>query len=138
MNKVELCELAGGALQENAQKAIEDVVKNLQDPNTPWKNKREIVIKLKFTQNEDRDDCRCDISVEKKLAPVKPLETKFALAKDLETGEVFAQEYGKQIRGQINLTDYGPEQVIGGKVVDTDTGEILEDNDTIVDFRKKA
>ena len=138
MNKVDLCEIAGGALQENAQKAIEDVVKNLLDPNTPWKNKREVVIKLKFTQNEDRDDCSCDISVEKKLAPVKPVETKFAIAKDLKTGETFAEEYGKQIKGQMRLDDYNTEQVIDGKVVDTDTGEIIEDNETVVDFRKKA
>jgi len=126
MNQVELHELAGGALQENAQRAIEDVVKNLQDPNTPWKNKREIVIKLKFTQNEDRDDARCEISVDKKLAPVKPLETKFALAKNLQTGEVYAEEYGKQIKGQMTINDVDPEEV-----VDNETGEIL-------DFKKIA
>ena len=86
--KVNLQELAGGALQENASRALEEVVKNMQDPNTPWKNKRVVTIKLAFTQNEDRDDATCDISVEKKLAPVKPVETKFMLGKDLRRSMV--------------------------------------------------
>lgn len=120
MNPISLQEIAGGALQENSQKAIEEVIKNMQDPNTPWKNKREIVIKLKFTQNEDRDDSRCEITVDKKLAPVKPLETKFAIAKDLSTGEVFAEEYGRQVKGQMSISDVEHE-----RLVDTDTGEII-------------
>ena len=85
MNPIDLAELAGGALQEKSQKALQDVFENMQDPNTPWKNKREVVIKLKFTQNEDRDDATCEISVEKKLAQPKPVETKFALGTNLAT-----------------------------------------------------
>lgn len=81
----------------------------MQDPNTPWKNKREIVIKLKFVQNEDRDDVSCDISVEKKLAQTKPVGTKFAVGKDLSTGEVEAAEYGPGIKGQMSLEDYQEE-----------------------------
>lgn len=134
MNAIELKDIAGGALQEKAQAAIEEVIKNMQDPNTPWKNKREVLIKLKFIQNEDRDDSTCEISVEKKLAQSKPIETKFALGKDLETGEVIAEEYGKQIRGQMSLEDYRTEQVIGEDVVDTDTGEVVG---KVTDFRAK-
>lgn len=132
MNPISLQEIAGGALQENSQKAIEEVIKNMQDPNTPWKNKREIVIKLKFTQNEDRDDSRCEITVEKKLAPVKPLETKFAIAKDLSTGEVFAEEYGRQVKGQMSISDVEYE-----RFVDTDTGEIIEtvNDGKVIDLR---
>ncbi len=136
MKSVDLKEVAGGALQEKAQRALEDVFENMQDPNTPWKNKREVVIKMKFTQNEDRDDATCEISVEKKLAQPKPVETKFALGKNLETGEVVAEEYGPGIRGQISLDEYQKEQV-DGKTVDMETGEIIEDSkaDAVVDFR---
>ena len=129
MNTIDLAELAGGALQEKSQKALQDVFENMQDPNTPWKNKREVVIKLKFTQNEDRDDATCEISVEKKLAQPKPVETKFALGTNLATG----------IKGQISLDEYQKEQQIDGKTVDTDTGEIIEEakeNDGVVDFRQ--
>ena len=121
------------------QKALQDVFENMQDPNTPWKNKREVVIKLKFTQNEDRDDATCEISVEKKLAQPKPVETKFALGTNLTTGEVLAEEYGPGIKGQISLDEYQKEQHIDGKTVDVDTGEIIEEseeNDGVVDFRQ--
>lgn len=139
MNPIDLAELAGGALQEKSQKALQDVFENMQDPNTPWKNKREVVIKLKFIQNEDRDDATCEISVEKKLAQPKPVETKFALGTNLTTGEVLAEEYGPGIKGQMSLDEYQKEQHIDGKTVDVDTGEIIEEseeNDGVVDFRQ--
>ena len=66
------------------------------------------------------------------------LKTAFAIGTDLRTGETYAQEYGKQIRGQMNLDDYQAEQVVDGKVIDTDTGEIIKEDNTVVDFRKAA
>lgn len=121
---LDLENVAGGALQEKAQQAIAEVVENLQDPDTPWKNKREVVIRLAFTQNEDRDDATCEISVSKKLAQVKPVETKFSIGKDLRDGDIYMEEYGPQVRGQMCLDDWQKEQIIGGDIVDTDTGEV--------------
>ena len=106
MSKVKLEEFAGGALQEKFDDAMEKVLTNLMDPNTPWKSKRKISVEITFTQNEDRDDTVVNISVVPKLAPVKPIETMMAIGKDLATGKVFAEEYGKQIRGQMTLDDY--------------------------------
>lgn len=48
MSKVNLEEFAGGALQEKFDSAMEQVLANMLDPNTPWKNKREINIKVSF------------------------------------------------------------------------------------------
>lgn len=135
MNKVELKDLVGGALQEKFSKAFERVIDNLQDVNTSYKNKRKITIQLDFTQNEARDDVHVEVAVVEKLAPQTPMSTSFAIGKDLKTGEMYAEEYGKQIKGQMSINDYTPKQVIDGKVVDTDTGEIVQDN-TVVDFRK--
>lgn len=146
MNAIGLQELVGGALQEKFNKAFEKVVENLQDINTPYKNKREINIKLKFTQNELRDDVSVEVDVTEKLAPQSGMKTGFAIGKDLATGELFAEEYGKQIKGQMTVAEYEklqqeamPESgnVIVGNVVDPETGEILE-QDTVVDFRKAA
>ena len=135
MNKVELQDLVGGALQEKFNKAFERVIENLQDVNTPYKVKRKITIQLDFTQNELRDDVKVDVAVVEKLAPQAPMATSFAIGKNLQTGELYAEEYGKQIKGQMSLKDYGAEQK-SIAVVDTDTGEILEDK--VVDFRKAA
>lgn len=131
MDRVDLAEFAGGALQEKFDDAMEKVLVNLTDPNTPWKNKRKIAIEISFEQTEDRDDASVNVSVITKLAPVKPVGTRMAIGKDLRTGEVYAEEYGSQCRGQMSIDDYpGPE-------VDAETGEIKEDA-KVVDFQKQA
>lgn len=137
MNKIELKELVGGALQEQFSKSFEKVMENLQNPNTPYKNSREINIKLKFTQNEVRDDVKCGILVAEKLAPQAPMETAFSVVRDLRTGEIFATEYGKQLRGQMSMQDMKqPEPPVN---VDQETGEVLpEHTDNVVDFRNIA
>ena len=38
MERIGLNELTGGALQEKFQCAMDTVLRNMQDPNTPWKN----------------------------------------------------------------------------------------------------
>ena len=135
MNKVNLETFAGGALQEKFDETFERVLKNMQDPNTPYKNKRSITIKINFTQNEDRNDTGVEVSVEAKLAPVTPINTRMAIGTDLKTNKVYAEEYGPQIRGQMSLEDLETPISVDGKEVDPETGEILE-KDTVVDFRK--
>ena len=130
MKTVDLRELVGGALQEQFGKAFEKVIENLQNPNTPYKNTREITIKLKFTQNERRDDVKCGISVTEKLAAQAPIETGFAVGKDLKTGELYAEEYGKQIKGQTGFDDMD---------VDPNTGEVIMERPQkaeVIDLRK--
>lgn len=113
-------------------------MKNMQDPNTPWKNKRKINLTLSFEQNEDRTDCTCDISVDTKLASVKPVSTKFCTQKDLTTGKVYAQEYGPGIKGQMSFDDVEKNEIeIDGQIVDTETGEIKEDK-SVIDFRNNV
>ena len=137
MSKVNLETFAGGALQEKFDDAMEKVLVNMTDPNTPWKNKRKIVVEVSFEQNEDRDDSSVNVSVVPKLAPVKPVSTRMAIGKDLETGQVFAEEYGSQCRGQMTLDDYQGQrdQVVDGKTVDTETGEIREGS-RVIDLRE--
>ncbi len=139
MNKVGLQDIVGGQLQEKFNRSFEKVVENLQDPNTSFKVKRGIDIKLGFTQNENRDDVKVSVVVSEKLAPQQDMSTSFYIGKDLQTGEVFAEEYGKQVRGQLNLNDIAQvEESVSAEVIDTETGEVLEDSGTVVDFRKAA
>lgn len=140
MNKVELKDLVGGALQEKFSKAFEKVIENLQDQNTSFKVKRGITIKLTFDQNEARDDVSVSVDVSEKLAPQTGMKTSFYIGKDLKTGEIYAEEYGKQIKGQMSLKDYETPvvQKIEQDIVDSETGKILEHNETVVDFRKAA
>lgn len=135
MNKVELKDLIGGALQEKFSKAFEKVIENLQDQNTSFKTKRAITIKLDFLQNEARDDVKVIVNVVEKLAPQGEMQTAFYMGKDLKTGDVFFEEYGKNVKGQLSFNDK--------MTVDPETGEVLEEKPTeaatsasVVDFRK--
>lgn len=138
MNKVELGEVLGGELQAKFNKSLNRVIENLLDPNTSFKQKRKINISLVFEQNEERDDVTADIDVTEKLAPQTSLRTHFAIGKDLKTGEVVAEEYGKQVRGQFKLNDVAPSVGVGEISVDQSTSEVIEKNNSVVDFRKVA
>lgn len=135
MQKVELAELVGGALQEKFQSSLNKVFENLLDRNTSYKARRSITIKLSFDQNEDRNDVKVQIDVSEKLAPQGAIETAFAFGKDLRTNEIILEEYGKQIKGQMSLSDLQPkyEETDDGRAVDTETGEIT---DKVIDLRR--
>ena len=132
MELLDLQNIAGGALQEKADEAMRKVLENMQDPNTPWKVKRQITIKIAFTQNEERDDTAVDLSVETKLAPVSPVRTRMAIGRDLNNGKTYAEEYGRQLKGQMSLeleqNSSGTEDSDG-----TDTEE-----SKVIDLRKAA
>lgn len=141
MNKVELQSIVGGQLQEKFKHAFEKVIENLQDPNTSYKFKRGINIKLDFVQTEARDNVAVSVLVTEKLAPQQDMNTMFYIGKDLRTGELYAEEYGKQVRGQMSLDDYqtADEPATEEKTVDEETGEILDDDQSkVVDLRKAA
>ena len=129
MPNIQLAELVGGALQEKFENSLEKVLENMLEINTPYKDKRSIDIKLSFSQNERRDDIKVQIDVKEKLAAQGALETSFAYGKDLETGEIMVEEYGKQIKGQMHLNDLQQpkiEEVGDDRQVDTGTGEIID------------
>ena len=140
MELLNLNEIADGALQEKLNAAMRKVLENMQDPNTPYKVKRGITVKLGFTQTESRNDAVVDVSVETKLAPASPIQTMMSIGKDLRNGEVYAEEYGKQVKGQMSL-DLGQQASgamveVDGDLVDKETGEVIEDK--VIDLRRAA
>ena len=108
MLHVDLSRLAGGELQAKFDREITKAIQNMQDPNTPYQEARSITIKISLRQTELRDDAKMNISVSSKLASVISAKTNFAIGKDLETGEVLAQEYGRQTPGQMSFNDMDP------------------------------
>ena len=135
MSKVSLEQIMGGGLQEQFTKAFDRVVDNLADPNTSFKEARKITIELKFTQNELRDDVSCAVSVKSKLADQAPMQTAFMIGKDLKSGKMYAEEYGRHnhLKGQTTIEEMN---------IDPDTGEVLEGQPTasnkVVDLRIAA
>lgn len=135
MEKVSLEQIMGGGLQEQFTKAFERVVDNLADPNTSFKEARKITIELKFTQNEARDDVSCAVSVKEKLAAQAPMQTAFMIGKDLKSGKMYAEEYGRHnhLKGQMTVDEM---------TVDPATGEVLEgqsaQSNNVIDLRLAA
>ncbi len=135
MEKVSLEQMVGGALQEQFTKSFDRVVDNLHDPNTPFKEARKITIELKFTQNEARDDVSCSVSVKEKLSAQAPMQTAFMVGKNLKTGQMYAEEYGRHnhLKGQTTFDEMN---------VDPDTGEVLEEQPkttaAVLDLRRAA
>lgn len=127
---VDLNQIAGGELAAQFTDALFKVVGNLKDPNTPFKNKRGITIKLTFEQNEMRDDVTVVVSVETKLASRSPAKTQMAIGKDLATGELYIEEYGRGIAGQMSLDKY-PTGSDGQILIEAD------DTAEVVDYRNK-
>lgn len=141
MNKVELQNIVGGQLQEKFGKSFMKVIENLQDPNTSFKVKRGITIKLDFTQSEKRDDVFVSVLVTEKLAPQQDMNTIFYVGKDLNTGELFAEEYGNQVKGQMSLDDFSHEIIEDSMDQVQEPENVTEQetkNESVVDFRKAA
>ena len=129
---------AGGLLDE-----LSETQHSLIDAIRQTGKGGELNIKLTFSQNESRDDMAVDVSVTSKIAPVTAIQTRMAVGKDLRTGQVYAEEYGKQVKGQMSFADVlqaaetvaEPERVVvGEEVVDTETGEVIG---KVMDFRTK-
>lgn len=133
--KVSLEEILGGGLQEQFAKSFEKVIANLADPNTAFKPCRKITIELKFTQNEARDDVSCAVSVKEKLEAQAPMSTAFMIGKNLKTGEMYAEEYGRHnhLKGQTTIDEMN---------VDPETGEVKEEQPkttpAVLDLRRAA
>ena len=136
METLKLEELAGGAVQEKFASSLKKVLENLLDTNTSFTAKRSINIKFTFEENETRDDIKIHIDVTEKLAPAAGLKTSLCFGRDLETGKIEVEEYGKQIKGQMSFMNKEHTAVVtvGEDVVDTETGEVV---DNVVDLRQK-
>lgn len=111
---IDLSKYMEGAFQEIVNKGIEDVTRNLQDPNTDFKKARKLTITLNFSTTEDRELTTVSADYKTTLAPKKPVSTIMMIGTDTK-GKVLATEINKQVPGQTYM------------VVDEETGELLGD-----------
>lgn len=127
---LDITKVANGALQEQIAIEWRKLLTNMQDPNTGYKPKRTLIIKLTCEQNEKRTQMIVDGEVTSKLAPINSVVTNYATGKDLQTGEVFAEEYTTIDRRQVSLPEYTINE--DGEVLDGPT----EVESAVIDLRK--
>ena len=75
--------LNDGAASEYFAALMEKVKENILDPNTSWKSKRELTLKVTFKPNEERDRATVAIVPSCKLAPIVGHEGRIALGFDM-------------------------------------------------------
>lgn len=136
--KLTIENLCGGALQERINRALAKVADNVLDPNTDAKKKRSITIKLSFIPKEDdREDVTVGAEVNVSLASEDGVATNMFMSKDINTKQITISEYEKgEIKGQMSFDDLGFEVQEDVREFDPETGEILDDHSSVVDFRK--
>lgn len=87
-----LANIGDGAAVEMFNLELGRILKNIMDPNTEPKAYREIVLKVKFRPDEERDLASVDVTVSSKLAGSRAFMTKVIVGKD-SRGRVEAREF---------------------------------------------
>ena len=150
MEHIDLEKFANGAFSAQVNRAIEEVTKNIQDPNTEPGATRKITVTIGFKPNQERNFVATGVQTKTTLAPALGAVTAFSMGKDIRTGKVAAVEVSAgQIPGQMSVKDVPgvvPEAA-PEKAYDAETGEILEESTgqgedgterKVVDMRKQA
>ena len=120
---------AGGELSRQINRDIEAVMRNVVDPNTDVKAKRKITVTIEFKPNEQRNFITTNVNSKHTLAPALGAVTALGVQQDLTSGAIDVAEIGSKM----------PEATVKveGKIVDTETGEIMEKGSKVVDLRKR-
>lgn len=106
--KLDYESLGHDGLGEIANKALCEIVANIQDPNTDHKKQRKLVIEVAFKPNEQRNFPEMTYAVKTYLAPVKPVSITSMVESD-HNGELalFIPEIGTrpdQMELPLNVT----------------------------------
>lgn len=92
-----LAEIGGGATVERFDLAMQEVLDNIQDPNTDPKKERAVTLKVKLIPDEDRGVGKYLIEVTSKLQPIKPLPGRVFLGIDKDGRGVASEEHPTQV-----------------------------------------
>lgn len=142
MGRISLDSLGGGALTERVNLAMDQVARNIMDPNTDPEKARKITITLTFKADKSRRHVKTALGTNISLAPPVADETMLLVGQDVKTGRIEMNEYGnKQSPMRVVGEAYAvPAEEIPpmSKPFDSETGEITapEQNQKPIDLRE--
>ena len=138
MKHINMEEFANGAFSAQVNRAMEEVTKNIQDPNTDATATRKITVTITFKPAETRNFTPAGVQTKTTLAPEMGAVTAISMGRDLKTGEVEAVEIGNQIPGQVEIKDLINQEEQMEQAVDPSTGEIYETpKSSVIDLRAR-
>ena len=122
MDKLNIANIAMGALLERADIEIDNVLRNILDKNTDYKKKRKVTLEITFAaMDESREKVAVELKAKSSVSPYNPVITQVFVGKDSE-GQIKAEEF---IRNKDVIAGQAGIQFINDKEVDTASGEIL-------------
>jgi hypothetical protein len=112
MEKLNIANIARGALLERADVEIQRALENIADKNTDWKKSRKVTLTLDFQAMDDsREAISVDLQAKSSIAPYSAVSTQIYIDTD-DSGEIVAQEFTRgQMKNQV--------------VIDVESGEII-------------
>lgn len=105
LTELKLETLAGGAALELFDRELQEVLKNIQDPNTEAEKARAIHVKVTLSPSEDRDRADVALEVKSKLAPPKPVKSLVHMGE--KDGRLVAVSYDPRQSDLFRETDEG-------------------------------
>lgn len=101
--KVNINQLAGGAIEEAINFGLEEVFKNILDPNTEAEKTRKLTISIEIKPDETRQLLKTKIACKPTLVPANSITTQLLLGREGE--KIVANELLKNDPNQMNFDD---------------------------------
>lgn len=101
--KLDINLLAGGAVKEAIEYALEDIFQNIKDLNTKAEKPRKLTLTIEFKPDESRQVIKTSVNTKTTLVPVNSISTQLLL--DKVGNKTVATELLKQNPNQIAFDD---------------------------------
>ena len=101
--KLDINLLAGGAVKEAIEYALDDIFQNIKDLNTKAEKARKLTLTIEFKPDESRQVIKTSVNTKTSLVPVNSISTQLLL--DKVGNKTVATELLKQNPNQIDFDD---------------------------------
>lgn len=101
--KLDINLLAGGAVKEAIEYALDDIFQNIKDLNTKAEKARKLTLTIEFKPDESRQVIKTSVNTKTSLVPVNSISTQLLL--DKVGNKTVATELLKQNPNQIAFDD---------------------------------
>ena len=101
--KLDINALAGGAVKEAIEYALEDIFQNIKDLNTKAEKARKLTLTIEFKPDESRQVIKTSVNTKTSLVPVNSISTQLLL--DKVGNKSVATEWLKQNPHQRGFED---------------------------------
>lgn len=123
MSEIDLNDFADGAVAERFNLELQEILKNIADPDTDPAKKRKLQLNITFEADERRDLADVIIETKTTLAPAVAVGTKLLMGYD-ENGVIAGAELKSGMKGQTYF--------------DASDGEMKEDDGRVINLQYQS